>query len=192
MYSAIACTILPRISPTIDFYAYSVTGSLSNKLGNIPLLRFNGCSTVRCALSAGTIRTSGSTTPTDHCDAPHQIIVQWVRSGRPGGSVALDGVTISELFLPASWLGLDLQKLRATASSSRQLNEAVFVTTSRLCHFDAPVVTLSTVSWSRVRRIGPFTDHMRQTFGSGTLNLLIYNLVAQNEAGPDLTQGAVE
>lgn len=29
--------------------------------------------------------------------------------------------------------------------------------------------------------------HTRQTMGSGSLDLPIYNLVAQNEGGPDLT-----
>jgi len=29
-------------------------------------------------------------------------------------------------------------------------------------------------------------DHTRQTLGPGSLDLQIYNLIAQNEAGPDL------
>ena len=58
-----------------------------------------------------------------------------------------------------------------------------------LCHFDAPVVT---VSWFQERSLGPFIHHMCQTLGSGTLDPLIYNIVAQNDTGPDLDQGAVE
>lgn len=52
-----------------------------------------------------------------------------------------------------------------------------------LCHFDAPVVT---VSWFQERSLGPFIHHMCQTLGSGTLDPLIYNIVAQNDTGPDL------
>lgn len=85
-----------------------------------------------------------------------------------------------------SQLGLHLQALRTIGLSPRQLDNMAAVTTSQTCHFGVPVAAHSTVSWSQVRVLGPLIDHARQTTGPGSLDLPIYNLVAQNEGGPDL------
>jgi len=76
--------------------------------------------------------------------------------------------------------------MRTIGLSPRQLDSVVVVTTSQVCHFDVLVATCSTVSRSQVRDLGPLIDHMRQTSGSGTPDLPIYKLVAQNEGDPDL------
>ena len=78
-------------------------------------------------------------------------------------------------------------QLRAiTSSSSRQLNTVVVVTGSQLCHFDAPVVTVSTVSWSIY---WPHAPNIRVWNPRSITDLPSH---CPELSRPDLTQGVAE
>jgi len=115
-----------------------------------------------------------------------RIAREHARPDRPGGSVPLDGDTISGLFPPNRGAficgGCELPDYCPVSWTT------LVVTTSQVYHFDVPMVTRSTVSWSQVRDVGPLIDHTRQISGSRALDLGIYNLVVQNEGGPDLAR----
>jgi len=80
----------------------------------------------------------------------------------------------------------------AGVANYRLIASSAVVTASQVCHFDVSVATRSTVSWFQVRDFGPLIDHMRQALGSRALDLTIYNLVVQNEGGPDLARWTTE
>ena len=165
VYIALACTILPPISPTIYFQAHSIPGVTLKRLTEVFLrslasrrlpygllyLIAEDHPNIRLELSSTRVpdrRQVHEIGPTRRfCSTRRRCHFRTIRTGHGPPSRA------------SVWRH---HKYRVITSSAGQ---GGCRDTSRACHLDAPVATHSTVSWSQTRDVGPLIVHTRQTMG---------------------------
>ena len=152
MYSSLSYTILPPLSPTIYFHAFSIPGAPLEHVTE-PFLYFVAPRWLFHGLP--NVTTEDYPNIRDSLLRPESISIPPApdrpRARKTGPTRRFCCTRRRYHFWPTStdrgW-GFHLQATRTIGLSPRQLDNVVVVTTLQVCHFDVSVATFSSVSWS--------------------------------------------